>query len=330
MCVIVYTEINGKKILAKNRDRTYKPVIEIIHEVVDGLEVAYIKDTNTGWIEGMNENGVGLVNSTLSSTDSKMDIPIIKKEKKGKSERAIKKRNVMYKALINKGEKNNFYDIIKHADKKYILEGHTILFHDNTAFHIENNKENNFIAKKINKTSVFSNHGIQLKKEGYTRGCKGLSTFLRSDIVKEELHKHEPSSILELVKMMNNNYLNINPRFHPYRDRAYTLKKNKDINRRSKVVNTTGQLVLNMTDKEMFYFTDVHNSKYVTYVSNLPKNYNTKIRITIQETEKKIRPSKKIFSQKYLNKLYHRFHCNTNRKSKSVKNTTRRQKKISK
>ena len=72
MCVILCTKIDGKQILAKNRDRTYKPLIEIIHEIVNGIEVAYIKDKNSGWIEGINENKFGLVNSTLSRMDGKI------------------------------------------------------------------------------------------------------------------------------------------------------------------------------------------------------------------------------------------------------------------
>ena len=50
MCVIVYTEIDGKKILAKNRDRPYKPDMEIIHKIVNGIEIAYIRDKISGWI----------------------------------------------------------------------------------------------------------------------------------------------------------------------------------------------------------------------------------------------------------------------------------------
>jgi len=61
MCVILYTTINGKKILAKNRDRIYHPNIEIIHEIIDGIEVIYLMDKKTGWIEGMNENGFGTI-----------------------------------------------------------------------------------------------------------------------------------------------------------------------------------------------------------------------------------------------------------------------------
>lgn len=71
MCVILYAKINGKQILAKNRDRIYKPNIQLVHEIVDGIEIAYIQDKNTGWVEGINENGCGIINSTLDRNDGK-------------------------------------------------------------------------------------------------------------------------------------------------------------------------------------------------------------------------------------------------------------------
>jgi hypothetical protein len=175
MCVILCTEINGKQILAKNRDRAYKPYVEIIHEIVNGIEVAYIKDKKSGWIEGMNENGIGLVNSTLSITDGKIH------------KRLVKKNNIIYKALTRKHNKENFYDIINDSKKHYTLEGHTILFYDNELIHIENNKKNEFVAEKIKSQQVYSNYGINLKKEGYTKCNKGMSAFLRANIIKKEL-----------------------------------------------------------------------------------------------------------------------------------------------
>jgi len=70
MCVILFTEINGKKIFAKNRDRIYKPSIVIKHEIINGIELVYMEDAKTGWIEGMNENGVAIINSTLNMKES--------------------------------------------------------------------------------------------------------------------------------------------------------------------------------------------------------------------------------------------------------------------
>jgi hypothetical protein len=331
MCVIVYTKINGKKILAKNRDRTYKPDIEIVHEIVNGIEIAYIRDKITGWIEGINENGVGLVNSTLSGSDGKMGQKksIIKSTtKKIRNMKQSKKKNVIYNALINTNSKKNFYDIIKHAKNNYILEGHTILFYNGEVFHIENNEKNNFVAEKVDKTVVFTNYGVNLKDEGYTKCSKGMSAFLRSRIIQNELKNNKIETVEELVNIMNRNYKNINPRFHPYRDKSLTLKKNKYIKPNELTVSTTGQIIFNMTDKELIYYADIHNSKEIDYINKLPREYTPKIRIKIEETEKKINPSKKIFTKRYLKKIEKRFECktkkNTDKKSKKSHNNKTR------
>jgi hypothetical protein len=65
MCIIVSKEINDKFVLAKNRDRAYKPTLEVVHTLLDGVEVAYLHDVTTDWSEGINEFGIGAVNSAL-------------------------------------------------------------------------------------------------------------------------------------------------------------------------------------------------------------------------------------------------------------------------
>ena len=300
MCVILCTKIKGKQILAKNRDRAYKPSIEIIHEIVNGIEVAYIKDKNSGWIEGINEKGFGLVNATLSRTDGKIH----------RSKRIEKKNNLIYRALTEKQIGENFYDIINDDKNHYTLEGHTILFFDNELIHFENNKKNQFVAEKINNNKVYSNYGINLKNEGYTKCNKGMSSFLRANIVKKELKDNHINSIEELADIMNTNYKNINPRFHPYRNKNYSRKKNRNSNSIFNV-NTTGQIIFNMTDLELIYYSDVNSSQKVKYVNKLPSDYAAKIRISIRETEKKIKNPKTIFTKKYLNEVKEKFHCKT-------------------
>ena len=39
MCVIFYMNIHGQLIMAKNRDLPYNPEIDIIHEILNGVEV---------------------------------------------------------------------------------------------------------------------------------------------------------------------------------------------------------------------------------------------------------------------------------------------------
>jgi hypothetical protein len=317
MCVILYTEINGKKILVKNRDRAYKPKVKIIHEIVNGIEVAYLKDESTGWIEGMNANGTGILNSTLSSHDSKE--PSKKLKKKG---------NVIYNSLINNKSNRNFYDIINNAQKDYILEGHTLLCHDNDIYHIENTLKNNFVAERIDKPSVYSNYGIRIKDAGYTKCIKGLSTFLRADITRNQLRKNKIKSEDDLINLLNTNYINIDPRFHPYRDKHYTIKKVRGLDPKKVKISTTGQILLNMTDKEFMYYTDVNQSKKIEYINKLPRDYLPNIRIIIKETEKNLKNKRKVFTRKYLRKVYKKFECKDTRRflKKRNKNYTRRRK----
>ena len=313
MCVIVYTEINGKKILAKNRDKLYEPSIELVHEIVNGIEVAYIRDKNSGWIEGMNENGVGMINSTLSRNDEKIvrrrTVKII-----------TRKKNVMYNALIQGKETNSdMFNMIKNAKTDYVLEGHTLLMKDNDVYHIENNKKNYFIVEKVKRGPiVFSNYGVQLKGEGYTKCSAGMSAYLRANIVKHELQEGKIHSLDDLAQAMNRNYKNINPRFQPYRDKFITMKTNRQIHPNKVKVSTTGQLFLNMTDKEFTYYTDVHNSRKIEYRNELPRDYLPKIRIIIKETEKNMSGSRNIFSKKYLQKIEKKFECKKNTLNKRV------------
>ena len=313
MCVIVYTEIDGKKILAKNRDRPYKPDMEIIHEIVNGIEIAYIRDKISGWVEGMNDQHLGIVNSTL---DRRSEKHLINKKKVFTPSN---KKNVIYTALTTKNVNNkNFYDIIKKPDKNYVLEGNTLLSYKDDVFHIENTKDNIFTTKKINKTSVFTNHGTIIKNRGYTKCKKGLSSFLRRKIIQSELKNNNISTVDDLVNIMNRNYTNIDPRFHPYRDKATTLKRVKYIDDKQIFINTTGQLILNITDNKLIYYTDTNNTKNVTYLNKLPRDYIPKIQIIIKESEKNLKP-RKIFTKKYMKKINKRFDCKTKKNRKIFK-----------
>ena len=64
-CIIVSKKFGNDMVLAKNRDRAYKPLIEIVHTFINEVEVVYLHDITTDWSEGMNEYGIGIVNSAL-------------------------------------------------------------------------------------------------------------------------------------------------------------------------------------------------------------------------------------------------------------------------
>ena len=111
--------------------------------------------------------------------------------------------------------------------------------------------------------------------------------------------------------VMNINYTNVDPRFHSYRDKKLSLKMSKNSkDKTQRVISTTGQLILNITDKEFVYYTDVNNSQNINYINKLPSNYVPKIRVIIKETEKRVQVKKKAFTRKYLNNLYNKFDYN--------------------
>jgi len=275
MCVIVYTTINNKQILVKNRDRSYIPDIVIVHELIDGIEVAYMKDLNTGWIEGMNSVGIGIINSTLDRHDAKIET--------NKHKIKLKKSTRMIKALSKNNLKNVRNALLTENNNEKPFEGHTLIVYDDKCYHIENSTTNNHITTKLNNTCVFTNNGIHFKDIGYVKGKRAVSSVLRRQNILMELKNKKITSYDEILSIMNKNYDNIDPRFHSYRDKKTTQKK---IKKKSKCISTTGQLLLNLTDKELLYYSDINNSKKTKYINKLPKNYNPVIKITINETEK--------------------------------------------
>jgi hypothetical protein len=333
MCVIIYTKINGKQFLIKNRDRTYNPKIEIIHEIINGMEVVYINDLITGWREGMNELGVGLVNSSLSTShdDNKSIHQRIKKNPNLLDFYKSKiKGNAIYNILVDRNFERKIYECLKHDNCSNIAEGHNLIVTKHDVFHVEKFKDknvNDFFINKLNDNStiVFTNHSIH-GSGGHLKGHSGISSFLRKDIVDYELKHNKINDIDDLLNILNTNYVNIDPRFHPYRDGYISKKysKYKDM----KYVSTNAQLFLNMTDKIFTYLPDTNHDKYVKYLNKLPNKYIPKIQVNIQNTQKNMIRKRRVFTQTYLNKVYKRFRINNTRKRNIHNNKKTRKRKL--
>tara|TARA_B110000114_G_C15089489_1_gene397807 strand:+ start:1741 stop:2751 length:1011 start_codon:yes stop_codon:yes gene_type:complete len=302
MCVILFAIINGKKIFAKNRDRAYSASVDIIHEIVNGIEIVYIKDNKTCWIEGMNENGFGVVNSTLNVKDNS----IVKSEKdkkrlKTKRKRILKhKHNIFYKALTKKNRTIIFNTLTSGASKTNdVVEGNSLVHYNDKVYHIENDINHKYKTRKVKEPIVFANHSKYTNKYGYTKGKRGMSSYLREKLTDQELQSILNDTKLTLGKSnaeiydmilshaMNSNYDNINVKNHPYRDKKQFLVENPEFDENKIVVKTTGQILQNFDDLEFVYRYDKNNSiNKPKYINRLPKSYNPKIRVIIQETQK--------------------------------------------
>ncbi len=71
-CTVAGVRLSDGIVLAKNRDRGYTAEMEMVHEILDDVEIAYWHDVDTDWSEGINEFGIGIVNSSLHVVDFHM------------------------------------------------------------------------------------------------------------------------------------------------------------------------------------------------------------------------------------------------------------------
>ena len=72
-------------VIGKNRDRNYTPKLKVVREISgNGIEVCYVQDQDTDWSEGMNSNGIGLVNSELFVKRDEKDFDKEKEKKSSK------------------------------------------------------------------------------------------------------------------------------------------------------------------------------------------------------------------------------------------------------
>ena len=221
-CVIAISDINGKKFMFKNRDRNYTPQLKIYHTIRHGVEMVYFKDEHTGWIEGINEHGIGVANSALM---------VLWDEKEGKSKKkndnatlgmlGSKDANRILKTLECKNIEDAL-DTVIHFDGG--VRGHTFLSDGVTAKSVEHTAKHKAYVTDLSSGGhyVRSNHGEHYPSAGYTVGENKESSHLRlkkvldtlSDIDSPEdlIRKlyaqrfEDPSSPFNVVRRTDNMY----------------------------------------------------------------------------------------------------------------------------
>jgi hypothetical protein len=280
-CVVAGVRLNDGIILAKNRDRGYTAEMEIVHEIVDNVEILYWHDIETDWSEGMNEFGIGIVNSSLMvHDDEKESDKVEKKKKEGKTD--DKKKGPKHasdgakirQALLQK----NLRDCIKvlistrgdGSAKVKGVTGESIVSDGKEIYIIEHTSVDVPIIKKLKKNRkvvVRTNHGIFHKDVGYTHGEKRKSSVTRMETAKEHLaHVKTDQEVLDTLKKQ---YYN-NPFLNPYR----TNNKYK--------MQTVGQIMMNLDKKEVTVRMDHLHGQFEGIENLLPKNYEAKIKLKVE------------------------------------------------
>jgi|TARA_R110001599_G_scaffold71320_5_gene199108 hypothetical protein len=183
-CIIVAGETAGKNILAKSRDRNYHARVKIVRDLHNDTELVYFEDIDTGYAEGMNSHGLGIVNSALSISDDE------KAKDKTKDKVTSDDGPRMIQALK--------YSSIDDAVRSLIgfkggIKGHTFIGTPDAVYSIEMSSEHTPVINKLDPTTGFdvrTNHGAEHSGAGYTperRPTDYLSSKIRKAQAEVEL-----------------------------------------------------------------------------------------------------------------------------------------------
>jgi hypothetical protein len=264
-CIIVSKKFGNDMVLAKNRDRAYKPLIEIVHTFINEVEVVYLHDITTDWSEGMNEYGIGIVNSALLVGFDEKEKQLVAKTGK-KSQDGLRIRYAL-------GQKK-----LKDAVKSVVLydggiKGHTFLADPNDLITIEMTSKHKAIIKKQDPSEIYvrTNHGLSHPEAGYTEGPDYKSSVIRRATARAAIGQLEDWT-KELEVLRKNKYSYDNP---------------NNMTRDTDKMKTTSQMQLNLT-KRIFtlnYFGD-RIEGFNGIRSELPKDYIPKIKIRIKDLTK--------------------------------------------
>jgi hypothetical protein len=269
-CIIVSTEMDDKFILAKNRDRAYKPQLEIIHEIIDGVEVVYLHDVITDWSEGLNEFGIGAVNAALAVGRDELEKKVVKKKgKPGKD--GAKMRFIISRKTLKDAVKAclEFKGV---SDKA--LNGHTFISNPTKMVSVEVTSKHKPLVtiQNIEQPHVRTNHGHSYQNAGYTSGESYKSSVLRKISAEKQLKKVD--SWYGIPKSMRMDFYEKHSPFATARD--------------TEKMFTSSQLVMNLTDKVFFltYFAS-KVEKFNGIVNKLPEGYEPRIKIIVEQLEDK-------------------------------------------
>ena len=264
-CIAFSKKFGNDIVLGKNRDRNYTPELKVVREMSgNGVELCYMVDQDTDWSEGMNSEGIGLVNSALFVKRDEKDFDKSKK-KKAPSKDGIRIRHALSKDTLSEVVKSlvGFDSGVK---------GHTIVSDGKKLVVIENTSRTKPKVKihDISKNPVVrSNHGIEHPEQGYTRGDDRISSETRMKNALNLLNK-------------TNNYKEIFPQFYNH---TQDMGPKYDLVRAQNKLWTSSQILMNLNKNEMTLYLIPGAVKFVGVENRLPGNHESKIKLKVRQYE---------------------------------------------
>ncbi len=268
-CIIVSGEIDGDHVLAKSRDRNYHARVEIIRDLLDdGTEVVYFEDLDTGYAEGMNSHGLGVINSALSIADDE------KAKDKTKGKVASDDGPRMINALQ--------YQDIDEAIKALVgfkggIKGHTFVGNPTSLYSIEMSSEHTPVITPLDPKTGFdvrTNHGIEHDGAGYSPDRRP------DDYMSSKIRKAQAE--VELSNIAD--FEDIAPALA---QQQFDRESNNNMLRRTEPdagMVTTSQVAMHLPKKEFIFYYFPEECDFEGIVDKTPEDYEPQIKIKVIET----------------------------------------------
>lgn len=246
MCVIAVKFLpNIGWIGIKNRDRGYYPTINIKKSKKNDIERCYIWDNNTGYTEGVNEHGIGIISASMATITDEKGIGKTRHEGTNKNYMSPDGKKIRT-ALLEKTCQAALKKLIERE-----LTGHTFVFNEKDCYILESGYRHGMFVHKIQKVEpshvcVRTNHGILLPWAGYQRiqtdpghSRKRVSSEVRK--IKSELGIILSKGVLEALDSIMD-HSEENPQLNPCR-----------LDDRDGYMKTTGQLAIVPKHRKLYY-----------------------------------------------------------------------------
>jgi hypothetical protein len=267
-CIIIGGQAQGGNVLGKQRDRNYAPKLRIVRELINGLEVVYLHDLYTDYLEGMNEKGIGIINAALLVSDDEkaarsfMD----RQKKKGNSNDGPRIKRALGMPKLNQCIKS----IVGYDTG---LKGHTFVGSPSSMYSVEMTSMHNPVVNKLDPTTgmdVRTNHGEEHSGAGYSADTQPddyLSSKIRkatAQVAIANLDSHE-DMMPALTKQ------------------TFDSSSNMNMRRTTDKMRSSSQIMMHLDKLEFIFYAIPGECNYVGMIDKTPDNHEPVITVRVLE-----------------------------------------------
>lgn len=267
-CIIVGGEVDGDHVLAKSRDRNYHARVEIIRDLLDdGTEIVYFQDLDTGYAEGMNSHGLGVINSALSISD----------DEKAKDKTKGRVKSDDGPRMINALQFQDIDEAIKSL-VGYMggIKGHTFVGNPTSLYSIEMSSAHTPVITPLDPKTGFdvrTNHGDEHDGAGYSPDRRP------EDYMSSKIRKAQAE--VELSDVID--FEDIAPALA---QQQFEPDSNNNMLRRTipdAGMVTTSQVAMHLPKREFVFYYFPNECDFEGIVDKTPETYEPQITIKVVE-----------------------------------------------